>query len=56
MFTFEFDQFYSLSQLYSEWKQTSKLVNLKISAKGKVCDFGQNLKMTKTSEFCSIHQ
>ena len=22
----------------------------------KVCDFGQNLKMTKTSQFCSIHQ
>ena len=49
MFTFEFDYFDWLSQLYSEWKQTSKLVNLKISAKVLVCDFGQNLKMTKSS-------
>ena len=33
-----------------QWmKQTSKLVNLKISAKIRGCDFGQNLKMTKTS-------
>ena len=23
---------------------------------GRVCDLGQNLKMTKTSQFCSIHQ
>ena len=37
------------SQLYSEWKQTSKLVNLKISSKVQVYDFGQNFKMTKTS-------
>ena len=29
--------------------KTSKLVNLKISAKVQVCDFAQNLKMTKTS-------
>ena len=49
MFAFEFDHFDWLSQLYSEWRQTSKLVNLKISAKVWVCDFGQNLKMTKTS-------
>ena len=28
----------------------------KFSAKVRVCDFGQNLKMTKTSYFCSIHQ
>ena len=27
-----------------------------ISAKAPVYDVGQNLKMTKTSEFCSIHQ
>ena len=33
----------------------SKLVNLKISAMIRVCDFGQNMKMTKTSYFCSIH-
>ena len=32
-YTFEFDHFDWLSQLYSEWRQTSKLVNLKISAK-----------------------
>ena len=47
MSTFEFDHFDWLSQFYSEWRQTSKLVNLKITAK--VCDFGENLKMTKTS-------
>ena len=36
-----------------------KLQNLsifKISAKVGVCDFGQNLKITKTSQFCSIHR
>ena len=49
MFTFEFHHFDFLSQLYSEWRQTSKLVNLKISAKVLVYDFGENLKMTKTS-------
>ena len=26
------------------------------SAKARLCDSGQNLKMTKTSLFCSIHQ
>ena len=30
---FEFDHFDWLSQSYSEWRQTSKLVNLNISAK-----------------------
>ena len=49
MFTFEFDHLDWLSQFYSEWTQTSKLVNLKISAKVQVSDSGQNLKMTKTS-------
>ena len=39
-----------------QWMKTSKLANLKISAKHRVCDFGQNLKMTKTSYFFSIHQ
>ena len=34
IFTFEFHHFYWLSQLYSEWKQTSKLVNLKVSCSG----------------------
>ena len=47
MFTYEFDQIDWLSQFYSEWRQTSKLVNLKISMK--VCGWGKNLKMTKTS-------
>ena len=56
MFTFEFDHFDGLSHFQSEWKQTSKLVDFKISANVWVCGFGQNLKMTKTSEFCSIHQ
>ena len=27
-----------------------------LSAKVRVCDFVQNLKMAKTSQFCSIHQ
>ena len=49
MFTFEFDHLDWLSQLNSEWRQTPKLVNLKISAKVRVCDSCQNLKMTKTS-------
>ena len=49
MFTLEFDHFDWLTQFYSEWRQMSKLVNLKISAKLLVCDFGQNLKMTKSS-------
>ena len=47
MFTYEFDQIDWLSQFYSEWRQTSKFVNLKISTK--VCGWGENLKMTKTS-------
>ena len=56
IFTFEFRSFDWLSQLYSEWWQTSKLVNLKVSDKLRVCDFGQNLKMTQSSQFCSIHE
>ena len=56
VFTFRFDHFDWFSQLYSKWRQTSKLVNLKISAKVLVCDFGQNLKMTKTYSFYSIHE
>ena len=48
MFKFEFDHFDWLSQFYSEWRQTSKLVNFKISAKVGVCDSAQNLIMTKT--------
>ena len=45
--TFEFDQFDWLLQFYSEWRQTSKLVNLKISAKVRVCNSGQNMKWLK---------
>ena len=47
MFTIELDDLHWLSQFYNEWTQTSKLVNLKISAKVQVCDFGQNLKITE---------
>ena len=56
MFTVKFDHFDRLSWFCSECRQTSKLVNLKISAKVWVYDFGQNLKLSKTSKFCSIHQ
>ena len=49
MFTFELDHFDWFSQIYSELTQTSKLVNLKSSAKVRVSNFGQNLKMNKTS-------
>ena len=56
MFTFEYGHFDWLSQFYSEWRQTSKLVNLKISVMVQLYDFGQNLKINKTSEFCSIFQ
>ena len=43
----EFVHFDWFSQLYSEWRQTSKLVNLKISAKVRVCNSGQNMKWLK---------
>ena len=56
MFIFDFYHLERLSQFYSERRQTSKLVNLNISAKVRVCDFGLNLKNTKTSLFCCIHQ
>ena len=49
MFKFEFDHFERLSEFYSETRQTSNLVNFKISAQVRVSDIGQNLKMTKTS-------
>ena len=48
MSTIEFNHCDWLSQFSSEWRQTSKLVNLKISA-NVLCDLGQNSKMTKTS-------
>ena len=56
MFKFEFDHLDWLPQFYSKWRQTSKLVNLKISAKVWECEIGENLKMTKTSKFCSIDE
>ena len=56
MFRIEFDHLDSFSQIYSEWKRTSKLFNLKISFKNWVCDFGQNFKITETSLLCFIHQ
>ena len=56
MFTFEFDHPDWLSQLYSECRETSKLVNLKISANVRVYDIGQNFRMIKTSYFGSIHE
>ena len=49
MFTFGIDHSHWLSQFYSERRHTSKLVNMKISAKVPVCDIGQDLKMTETS-------
>ena len=45
MFIFEFDHLDWLSQIYSEWRQTSKLVYLKISAKVRVCNSGQIWKL-----------
>ena len=56
MFTFEFDHFDWLSQSYSEWRQTLNLVILRLSAKVRVSGFGQKLRKTKSSKFCSIHQ
>ena len=47
MFTIEFDHYDWLSQFYSEWRQTSKLVNLKISVKARVSDFGQKFENNK---------
>ena len=59
IFTFEFDHLAWLSQFYSEWRETSKLVNLKIFATISCMRFWSKLFqifITKTSEFCSIHQ
>ena len=49
MLAFEVDHFDWLSQFYSDGRQTSKLVNLKISANVRVCDLDQNFKKAKTS-------
>ena len=49
MVTVEFNHLDWLSQFYSEWRESSKLANYKISAKVLVYNFRQNLKMTKTS-------
>ena len=56
MFTIEFDHFYWPSQFYREWKKPQNYSAFKISAKVRVCDLGENLKMIKTYLFCSIHQ
>ena len=56
MFTFKCDHLDWLSHFYSEWRQTSESVNLKISTQARICDLGQNLKITKTSYFFSIYQ
>ena len=47
-------------RIWSSWltftvSQRMKAI-FKISAKVRVSDSGQNLKMTKTSQFCTIHQ
>ena len=57
MFTIEFDHFdiFSNRSTVNEDK-LQKLVNFKIPAKVRVCNLGQNLKMTTTSYICSIHQ
>ena len=47
MFTIEFDCFDRLSLFCSEWRQTSELVNLKISDKVRECDFVKNWKWLK---------
>ena len=56
MFTIEFDHLDWLSQFYSEWRQTSKLVNLKISSMVRDAILDKILKITKSSKFCPIHQ
>ena len=56
MFTIEFEHLDSLWQFYSERRRTSKVVNLKISAKIWLCDLLQSLKITETSLFCFIRQ
>ena len=48
-----------LTDFHSFTVNKDKLQNqsiFKISAKARVSNFGQNLEMTKTSYFCSIHQ
>ena len=48
-----------LTDFHSFTVNEEKLQNwsiFKISAKLRVCDSAQNLKMTKTSQFCSVHQ
>ena len=49
MFPIESDQFDWLSRLYSQEDKLQNELIFKISAKARVCDFGQNLKMIKTS-------
>ena len=49
MFTTEFDHLTDFPSFTVNEEKPQKLVNLKISAKVLVYEFGQNLKMTKTS-------
>ena len=49
IFSFEFDRFEWLSQLYSEQRQSSRKSIWKFLLRSGGCDLGQNLKMTKTS-------
>ena len=44
MFTFEFDHFDWLSQFYSEWIKTPKLVNLQIFCLGPCMQFWSKLE------------
>ena len=41
--------FWLNSQFYSEWKKLQKYSIFKFTPKVRLCDFDQNLKMTKTS-------
>ena len=49
MFTLEFDRLDWLSKFYSERSETTELVNFQDFSHGPVCDFGQNMIMTKSS-------
>ena len=49
MFTIEFDHFESLLNFIVMEDELQNESIFKISAKARVCDFGQSLKMIKTS-------
>ena len=54
MFTFEFDHFDWLSLFYIEWRQTAKLVTLKISAKVVIFGFVKVWKWLKLLDSVSF--